>query len=268
MHQHSLFESLFKRKTTDPETAGFLEQLTLEHPYFSPAQFYLLQQTDKENNMYSRQASRTALFFDNPFWLNFQLKQASQALVEKNAQVVNENSPAEVVPENSDYDDDNVFTEKEIAPIKIELKISDDVFSTAEQPLLFEPMHLVDYFASQGIKLSEESQTADKLGKQLKSFTEWLKTMKKVNIGGETMVIRTDGLGGKDTPETTQTETNIRSLAEKSNTEDEVLTESMAEVLAKQGKAGKAMELYLKLSLLNPSKIAYFAAKIEQLKDI
>ena len=49
--------------------------------------------------------------------------------------------------------------------------------------MVFEPMHLVDYFASQGIKLSEEVQTGDKLGKQLKSFTEWLKTMKKVHKG-------------------------------------------------------------------------------------
>ena len=41
----------------------------------------------------------------------------------------------------------------------------------------------------------------------------------------------------------------------------------MAAVLAKQGKLAKAIELYQKLSLMNPSKSAYFAAKIEQLKD-
>jgi predicted Zn-dependent protease len=59
----------------------------------------------------------------------------------------------------------------------------------------------------------------------------------------------------------------IQTLAEKSNTEDEVLTETMAEVLLQQGKADKAIDVYKKLSLLNPSKNAYFAAKIDQLKQ-
>ncbi len=123
------------------------------------------------------------------------------------------------------------------------------------KPCFFEPMHIVDYFASQGIKLTDEVQTADKLGKQLKSFTEWLKTMKKVHV-----------------PDTTEnaaeSDQNIQTLAENSNTDTGVLTESMAEVFVKQGKTGKASEVYEKLSLLNPAKSTYFAAKIENLKGI
>jgi hypothetical protein len=42
----------------------------------------------------------------------------------------------------------------------------------------------------------------------------------------------------------------------------------MAEVLMKQGKREKAIEMFEKLSLMNPSKSAYFAAKIESLKTI
>ncbi|MBL0144430.1 MAG: hypothetical protein IPP48_00305 [Chitinophagaceae bacterium] len=119
--------------------------------------------------------------------------------------------------------------------------------------MLFEPMHMVDYFASQGIKLSEEVQTGDKLGKQLKSFTEWLKTMKKVHP---------DKLGQN----IVQTDVAVQNLAEKSNTEGDILTEAMAEVFAMQGKNEKAIEVYEKLSLLNPLKSAYFAAKILPLK--
>jgi predicted Zn-dependent protease len=55
-------------------------------------------------------------------------------------------------------------------------------------------------------------------------------------------------------------------MAEKSNTEDEVLTEAMADVLLQQGKNAKAIEVYKKLSLLNPSKSAYFAAKIDDIE--
>jgi hypothetical protein len=45
-----------------------------------------------------------------------------------------------------------------------------------------------------------------------------------------------------------------------------VLTEAMAEVWIKQGNKQKAIETYNKLGLLNPSKKAYFAGLIENLK--
>jgi hypothetical protein len=59
----------------------------------------------------------------------------------------------------------------------------------------------------------------------------------------------------------------IQSSAEQSNTDSGILTEAMAEVLIKQDKREKAVEMYEKLSLMNPSKSAYFAAKIERLKN-
>ena len=49
--------------------------------------------------------------------------------------------------------------------------------------------------------------------------------------------------------------------------EANVVTEAMAEVWLKQGNKQKAIETYNKLSLLNPSKKAYFAAQIEHLKQ-
>ena len=64
-----------------------------------------------------------------------------------------------------------------------------------------------------------------------------------------------------------QAEISVQKLAENSNKQQEVVTESMADVLLQQGKAKKAIEVYKKLSLLDSSKIAYFAAKIDQLKE-
>ncbi len=60
----------------------------------------------------------------------------------------------------------------------------------------------------------------------------------------------------------------IQSASEASNQNANVLTEAMAEVLVKQDKREKAIDMYEKLSLLNPSKSAYFAAKIKSLKII
>jgi hypothetical protein len=42
----------------------------------------------------------------------------------------------------------------------------------------------------------------------------------------------------------------------------------MAEVWMRQGNKEKAIEIYNKLSLLNPSKKAYFAAKINSLNGV
>ncbi len=124
-----------------------------------------------------------------------------------------------------------------------------------EQLIAFEPLHTVDYFASQGIKISEEALENDHLGQQVKSFTAWLKSMKKLHPG--------------QLPEQNEViEKIIQSSAEVSNQNANILTEAMAEVLIKQGKREKAIEMFEKLSLMNPSKSAYFAAKIESLKTI
>ncbi|MBK7374776.1 MAG: hypothetical protein IPJ02_04185 [Chitinophagaceae bacterium] len=314
-HNQALFESLFKRNFSDPGNKNFLEGITAAHPYFSPAQFYLLQRTDEGTAAFEEQAGKTNIFFNNPLWLNFQLQQtepetlkeatviAGSAPEIQEAENIVEPEPVKVdlpvienitetktepepefepepvmtelpVMENitktepePEFEPEPVMTELPVMenitktepepefepePLKIELKLPEEKNITDDLPL-FEPMHMVDYFASQGIKLGEEVQAGDKLGKQLKSFTEWLKTMKKVHTVATA-------------EETIKTDLTVEALAEMSNTENEVITEAMAEVFARQGKTGRAMEVYQKLSLLNPAKSAYFAAKIENLK--
>lgn len=134
-------------------------------------------------------------------------------------------------------------------PASKELKISVDL----GEPI-FESYHTIDYFASQGIKLMAED-LKDKMGKQLKSFTDWLRSMKRVSghIESSTSIDEV-------------THQSIQRIAEHSVEEKEVVTEAMAEVWAKQGNAKKAIRIYEKLSLLNPGKSTYFATRIEQLK--
>ncbi|MGE5521085.1 MAG: hypothetical protein ACM3VS_14230 [Candidatus Dadabacteria bacterium] len=126
----------------------------------------------------------------------------------------------------------------------------------ASADISFEPYHTVDYFASQGIKVVAEDVPKDKFGKQLKSFTEWLKTMKR--------------LPANEPPKTVDSnlETKVASLANQSVNDSEIVTEAMAEVWLKQGNKEKALEIYNKLVLLDPSKKAFFAGKIENLKNL
>ena len=264
-HNTSIFESIFNRNFSEPGSENFLKELTERHPYFSPAQFFLLQKTEANTELFEKQAVKTNILFNNPHWLNFQLNRPGieepsyKATQVEEVITPEETKPRYIFPEPvADQPDDTDAPEQametEIEPMKIELKMPEQK-TDLNEAMLFEPMHVVDYFASQGIKLSDEVQTADKLGKQLKSFTEWLKTMKKVHVPGET-------------EPAAESDDSIQSLAENSNAEAEVLTESMAEVFARQGKLGKATEVYQKLSLLNPAKSTYFAAKIENLKGI
>jgi hypothetical protein len=118
---------------------------------------------------------------------------------------------------------------------------------------IFESYHTIDYFASQGIKLGQHD-FKDKMGKQLKSFTDWLRSMKRI------------GPLESNTSLDEVTNQSIQRIAEHSVEEKEVVTEAMAEVWAKQGNTAKAIRIYAKLSLLNPAKSTYFASRIEQLK--
>ncbi len=214
MPHQNLFKNIFQENLQQEDYSSLLNE-SKKYPYFSIPHYFLLKKTDKKNDDYTRIAGKAAVHFNNPYLLNLRLNQT-----------------------------------KTIGAAKEEKHFSTE---TTEQELVFEPLYTTDYFASQGIKLSEEQQSADKLGKQLKSFTEWLKTMKKTN--------------GSKLPEHSETEDlSIQNLAEKSNKEANVVTESMADVYIQHGKTQKAIEIYQKLSLQNPSKNTYFAEKIESIK--
>jgi hypothetical protein len=274
MNTTQIFNSIFKKDISAEGNEAFLQQLTQEHPYFSAAQFFLLNQTNTQSEAYKSLAAKTSLHFNNPLWLNYLLNQQQEiaeeplqnniATVMQNQKKIAEEelNKAEIVqvPIPSvtsgcrplSASDTTMLNSTTEASEQKETPVEPKNTLSAEQ-MLFEPMHMVDYFASQGIKLSEEALQTDKLGKQLKSFTEWLKTMKKVHPEKVMAIAQ-------------QTEVLVQNLAEKSNVEDDVLTEAMAEVFAMQGKNNKAIEVYEKLSLLNPLKSAYFAAKILPLK--
>ena len=157
-------------------------------------------------------------------------------------------------PLNNETDsEEEPVSDLSIAPLQFKINI--DTTHITEDKITFEPLHTSDYFASLGIKLSSPGLPSDKLGKQLKSFTEWLKEMKKIQP--DQIPLQSE-----------QADLSIQKLAEASNLHSEVETETMAEVLVQQGKKEKAIKVYKKLSLLNPSKSAYFAAKIDQLKEL
>ena len=200
-----------------------LKALASEYPYCAPAQFYLLHSMIKEDDKeFIAQAAKTMLFFKNEGWLDHQLEMINH-------------------PNSS-------------AVIDIPKPLTTPATIENESLIPFEPLHSIDYFASQGITIAATSNSNDKIDKQLRSFTDWLKTMKKIHT------IKPEAVNNP-------VDEKIQSIAENSNVNPDVLTEAMATVFENQGKTEKAIEIYEKLSLLNPSKSAYFAAKITSLKE-
>jgi hypothetical protein len=144
-----------------------------------------------------------------------------------------------------------------IKPLEKELNSTEDetvVVSHQEIPveMAFEPYHTVDYFASQGIKIGQ-IDSADKLGQKVKSFTAWLKTMKKIQ--------------GEEDQNVTVSQDLTSQVFENEKVENMVITESMAEIYQKQGLNDKAIEVYNKLSLQNPHNSHIFADRIKALKE-
>jgi hypothetical protein len=152
-------------------------------------------------------------------------------------------------PEESQQDQTDSDTPLKLPGLaNLKEKVVSDV---TELPL--EPYHSVDYFASQGIKIENripgKEETA--LDKQVKSFTDWLKTMKRL----------------KYQPATEYIDPLVETQAKKSLDQKEIVTEAMAEVWVKQGKFTEAAQVYARLMLLYPEKTPYFAARLQELNS-
>lgn len=249
-----LFSQLFKKDIDDASAKSMLMDTSKEYPWFTAAHFFLLKKMNDTEEGYEKTAARTALLFNNPFMLNYRLKEEKKTGSILEVPPVNIVDKLEVVETKAEpVMETKIAAEKIIEAVEVKPEeVPKANTENKKEEMLFEPLFATDYFASQGIKLSEEVQTGDKLGKQLKSFTEWLKSMKKVH--------ESKPLEGNE-----QVDLAVQNLAEKSNQEADVLTESMAEAYLQQGKLKKARETFEKLSLLNPAKSAYFAAKIESI---
>ena len=254
----NILNSLTGKSSFQDVTAKDLQQLADQFPYFGAVQYLLAKKLFLEGNEgYETAVQKAALHFSNVAWLDFNFAGArnDEQKVTTPKEDFHETSSEgeEIVEEYAEIDD---RANEKLSSLLKEQAAAFDKPVEEHSPLPIEtvPYHRVDYFDSQGIKLDAEKEANDKLGGQLRRFTDWLKQMKRVNPNPSDL--------GTDQKE----ESEVQNLAEHSNEGEEVVTEAMAEVLIKQGKPDQAIHIYEKLSFLNPYKSAYFAAKIADLK--
>ncbi len=273
----------FQKDNLEEIDVSAIEQLANKYPYYAPIQYLLaIKYKQMEALLYRLQLPKTAVFFSNPHWLNDLLQSEKKKEKEEDEKMdsaiedsiieVEEDKKSNPTPTEEQHDEDpspSGVAEQNQAPPTINdipVPVNEPEQGVAATSLLstlipeskllpavpVEPLFTIDYFASQGIRWSNE-EGSDKLSKKLRSFTEWLKTMKRIHP--EKLEQEMDK--GRDAI--------IQDIAEHSNEADEVITEAMAEVYARQGLNTKAIEVYQKLSLLNPNKRTYFAARISKL---
>ena len=264
-----------------------LQAIAAEYPWFGPAQ---LLAAKKQHSEYPSGTiatlEKTALYFSNPYWLHFLLshEMAATAGLKPNQKTeeVHETATipetilpptikpflanrAEDEPEEYPLPEEDLHTEVSKDPD--ELRLSGILELQAAEfrkpiepgetlPIKSSPLYTIDYFASQGIHIEsiKAGRNQQQLDSKVKKFTDWLKQMKTVNP-------QPTDLGTDE-----ETEHVIEAIAQNSNETKDIITEAMAEVLIKQGKTTKAVQLYKKLSFLNPDKSAYFAGKIDKIK--
>ncbi len=276
-----IIQSMLEGESLEEITLDELRVLTEKYPYSSIVHFLY---TCKLKSIYHidfpEAVTKTAIFFNDPYWLNFQLSEDTEMgnikksgyeynLQERKEEAkpqLNGNSESDSTWQDEDgyeYADEK---EETVAAILEDEKSNKEPFNfpqlkpsetihgdSLDQLIPIEPYHTVDYFASQGIKLGHSFEK-DELGTKVKSFTDWLRTMKKLQ---------------PEAPEIRSSE----SLYPQLNKQEvqlpvhEIITEAMAEVYLKQGLKEKAIEVYNKLSLQNPANKHIFAAKLSLIKE-
>jgi tetratricopeptide (TPR) repeat protein len=155
--------------------------------------------------------------------------------------------------------------------------------NNAEDETLILPVYTEDYFLHQGVQVSndipaevEQHGELDHEAKSLMvvmSFTEWLNHFKirserareeeedqralKTMWQKEKLVAALEE-ENEEIPEKVF-QMAVNSIAK----EDDLASESLAEIYVKQGKYDAAIDMYKKLSLRNPQKSSYFARRID-----
>lgn len=253
---------------TGGNTLAALRHVVDEYPYFTAARVLLTKEMwAQKAEGYSVQMQQTALHFDEPLWLHYLLTAeiphlTIQEVSQENIQWADTEEPA-LTDQATDA------TEEPVPPVE---NMSEEVLmgsrltsileaqkSEFEKPVQkedklqteAEPLFKTDYFASQGI-VYVKSQ--DQMGKKVRKFTDWLREVKRLSDG---------------TPQLNTTEEEEKLAAAQAIASlkvEEILTESMAEALARQHKNDQAIVVYQKLSLLYPQKSTYFAHKIKSLE--
>jgi len=279
------------RSLQEPDAQKQLAELIKTYPYFAPAHMLDAAIKHADRPFAPDMLGKMQLYAGN--WLLFhELLQRSAETPVVEAEPVQEAiviasaaiaepviiAPEQAEPAHTGHENkvheviDNIDMDQNIAP------------ATPAEPLI-QPVFTEDYFLHQGIAVSEDipaemdqQEEEDKSLMVVMSFSEWLTFFKKKSEKEKEeeedkkalkSMWQKEKLSAAMEEENDEIPEAVFEMAVNSITKEEgLISESLAEILIKQGKYDKAVDMYRKLSLRNPQKNTYFAHKIEAiLKD-
>lgn len=159
---------------------------------------------------------------------------------------------------------------------KTDLKKSEDILDMINELPNFNPIpKKAPSESNLNIKQTESSNENQKLMVMM-SFNDWLNHLKSQTEKNKQEEIakkalktswQKEKLAALSEEENEEIPEQIFKQAMDSISETSMVSESFAKILAQQGKIDKALDMYKKLSLQNPSKSSYFASLILKLKN-
>jgi tetratricopeptide (TPR) repeat protein len=203
----------------------------------------------------------------------------------------------EVVPKDKIQDSEPII-ETAVLETAPKSNTTAAVKEETEEELVIMPLHAADYFTAQGIKaseteveafVSEEKERVEKVADNepvdekaqlliTRSFQDWLdyfkeKREKEQKENEEKQALR--AMWQKEKLSVASEEENdlvpeqvFKMAIDSLQPSEGSISEALANILVKQGKYSRAIEMYRKLSLQNPKKSAYFAAKLKEVEKL
>lgn len=253
---HTLLSSLSTSDFSLTTYAG-IETLAKEFPYFSALQFAnyasqkaLHKQTDTSKQ---REIAQLAIYKSNPYLFAAFIK----SMEKMEAPAVQKETISAT----------NTEKEEDILSLINELPNTNPIPKPREEQIIFTATDRSRF----AVNLEKEE---DKSLMVMMSFTDWLfhfknKTEKDRQEEKDKKALKTawqkEKLAAATEEENEEIPEEIFKQAMESISENSIISESLALILAKQGKTDRAIDMYKKLSLRNPEKNSYFADRIKEL---
>lgn len=254
------------------EEQQHLNLILAKYPYLVPAQWIQSGEQYAAQGFSKDMLHKSQLFMGN--WMQFY-----NSLVGSS-----QNAPKKTIFDanaiNKVESDEAILDEEELL-ILDETMNEENKTQVAEIDDIIQPLFVENYFQHQGIEVSDEIPEEVEESEKEKSllvmmgFDEWLLFLKKKNEAKKSeeedkamlrLMWQREKLAAAIGEEDDNIPEAVFEMAINSiDKQDIMVSEPLAEIHVKQGRYDKAIEIYRKLSLQNPEKKTYFAAKINHL---
>ncbi len=252
-HQLHLLLATKSMSAADKKDVSEIEAIAKEYPYFAAVQYANF--ASKKSHTHT-DIALLAIYKGEPYLFATFVKNTKNAV----------SAPVQKATE-----DDILTLINELPntnPIEIANKNKPNIIAVQEEAVEYH--HIPD---KNRFDFTEEREQ-DKSLMVMMSFTDWLfhfktKTERDRQEEKDKKALKTawqkEKLAAATEEENEEIPEEIFRQAMESISENSIISESLALILAKQGKRDKAVEMYKKLSLRNPEKNSYFADRIKEL---